>query len=657
MKSIRKLFQPLLFILLTSLLTGGVLFFFEHSQKTEVSGNEGGHPTPKKELAASETGETLAYKNETVYVVLDPEGRVIEQSIVNRIYHCDSEEAGMIKDYGSYQKISNMTSGAEPVLQDNMVLWDSELLSDGDIYYEGITGKSLPVDFKIDYYLDGETIEAAALAGKSGELQIVIKVKNNLAVEGAVAYRDYHGKSAQKQDVNYIPLLVQGTYTADLNRFSDIEAGDGVGIVTGQNMNISFMAFPYPEAEIVLTMRGEDIELNQIMMVIIPQLPPIPEVDMEDDLVELIDGISAVSEGLTELHDGADQIYQGFNQFRNESKNMLSEMEPLVSLIEEFAGLIDETVSNIDEYMPEDLEEMLRQIEELLEQLDELPDPAAVSGEILSIKRRIEKLEEQNSSLGRDGAELSSTSALVASEAHKLIAENEEGSELYELGRLLLTREEQINRVVAGSGVLARDLTGLHETAAALQSTWDETFMQKLVELLDNREDAGKRLEQMLDHLRSFYEALLEFGEHIDDISGLYAKAEEIFEKLNMLPGALDELVGAQKMIRDGIGEINVRGILEMKKGLVDGVNEIRFGKAKVDLMRSLADGYRSHADNENNVRSSVQFILQTETIERQETETPDFSEKENEQSAMEKAWYINLWSRFLDLFASFYLS
>ena len=150
---------------------------------------------------------------------------------------------------------------------------------------------------------------------------------------------------------------------------------------------------------------------------------------------------------------------------------------------------------------------------------------------------------------------------------------------------------------------------------------------------------------------------LLEFGEHIDDISGLYAKAEEIFEKLNMLPGALDELVGAQKMIRDGIGEINVRGILEMKKGLVDGVNEIRFGKAKVDLMRSLADGYRSHADNENNVRSSVQFILQTETIERQETETPDFSEKENEQSAMEKAWYINLWSRFLDLFASFSLS
>ena len=75
-----------------------MLFFFEHSQETEGSVNEGGHPIPEKELAASETGEALAYKNETVYVVLDPEGRVIEQSIVNRIYHCDSEEAGMIKD-------------------------------------------------------------------------------------------------------------------------------------------------------------------------------------------------------------------------------------------------------------------------------------------------------------------------------------------------------------------------------------------------------------------------------------------------------------------------------------------------------------------------------------------------------------------------------
>ncbi len=535
MKRTKKVIQPLLFILISSLLTGVSLFILVSAPNAEVGSNETERPLPEQELTAAETGAALAYKNETVYVVLDPEGKVVDQRIVNRIYRCQDEKAEKIKDYGSYTAISNMTSDAEPVLQDSIVLWDSELLQEGDIYYEGITGKSLPVDFQIDYYLDGKSIEAAALAGRSGKLQIAIKVRNNLAVEGAVTYRDYHGENTQQKDTNYIPLLVQGTYTADLNRFSEIEVTDGTGIVTGQNMSISFMAFPYPEAEIVLSMQGEEIELNQIMLVIIPQLPPIPEVDMEDDLVELIDGISAVSEGLTGLHDGADQIYQGLDQFRNKSNEMLSKIEPLLSLIEELPRFLDE-------YLPDYSEDIRLRLEELQEYFDKLPGPEELPGEL----------------------------------------------------------PEQLN---------------------------------------------------------SYIETIIELTEQIDDLDKHYSEAEETFEQLAMLPEALNELADGQKMIRDGIEEINSRGIMEMEKGLIDGVNEIRFGKAKVELMRSLADGYRSHADNKNNLESSVQFILQTETIERHESEMTDSRKKENERGSTEKAWYINLWSRFLDLFASLSLS
>ena len=266
MKKIKRIIKPLLFVLLSSLLAGAALFFLpDLGEKGDP--DRGSAAPPAQELAGKAGGEALAYKNESVYVVLDPEGRVIDQRIVNRIYRSQNEAAAQIKDYGDYRSINNMTSEAAPMVKDNMILWDSNLLREGDIFYEGVTDKELPVTFQIEYYLEGKKIKPAALPGKSGRLRIVIKMKNNLAADGAVTYRDYHGKIARKQDDNYVPLLVQGTYTADLNRFSDI-AADGAGIITGQYVNVSFMAFPTPRR------RYDDdwksIELNQIMLMILP---------------------------------------------------------------------------------------------------------------------------------------------------------------------------------------------------------------------------------------------------------------------------------------------------------------------------------------------------------------------------------------------------
>ena len=156
-----------------------------------------------------------------------------------------------------------------------------------------------------------------------------------------------------------------------------------------------------------------------------------------------------------------------------------------------------------------------------------------------------------------------------------------------------------------------------------------------------------------LQELTPYLEAVKRFTERFDDLEQYFTDAEEIFEQLAALPEALNQLADGQKAIRDGIGEINNRGIMEMKKGLIDGINENRYGQAKIDLMRSLAEGYKSHADNENNIRSSVQFILQTESVDRQNrsAEEEDFLEGDNGPDSKEKSWYWNLWSRFLDLF------
>ncbi len=567
MKNIRKVTRPLLFIILSSLLAGVLLFFFISTPDAEEELPHETAPLPGESPLNGETGSAPAYKNETVYVMLNPDGRVVDQRIVNRIYRSKDEEAGMVKDYGEYLDISNMTSETAPVVQDNIILWDSGLLQEGDIYYEGSTDKSLPVDFKIEYYLDGEKIEASALTGKSGDLRIIITMKNNLEIHDAVSYRNYYGGTAHRNDVNYVPLLVQGTYTADLNRFSDIEATDGAGIITGQNVNISFMAFPYPEAEIVLSMHGEDIELSPIMLIILPQLPPIPDIDMEDDLLEMLDGIIAIEEGLAAIYEGVDEIYGGLDQFRNKSNEMLSEIEPLLSIIEELPGFLDEYLRGN--------EELLSQVEKLLEYIKNLPGGTP---EMPGIPEELPELPDE--------------------------------------------------------------IPGLPE-------------LPEFPGLPDQIPDLPDLSPEQLEQLISYLETARDFVDQFDDFEQYFSDAEETFEQLAMLPEALNQLADGQKAIRDGLGEINSRGIMEMKKGLIGGVNESRYGKAKIELMRSLVDGYRSHADNENNRTSSVQFILQTENGEQNKTGEKDPGGNNGEQSTPKKAWYINLWTKFLDLFTA----
>ena len=86
-------------------------------------------------------GEALAYKNESVYVVLDPEGRVIDRGSSTDLPE-PNEAAAQIKDYGDYRSINNMTSEAAPMVKDNMILWDSNLLRRAIFTMRGLLTKS-----------------------------------------------------------------------------------------------------------------------------------------------------------------------------------------------------------------------------------------------------------------------------------------------------------------------------------------------------------------------------------------------------------------------------------------------------------------------------------------------------------------------------------
>jgi len=113
-------------------------------------------------------------KNETVYVNLSADGKV-QSEIVTDWLHTDTAET-YIDDISDLKDIENVKSNTEPQKgKDNSLRWN---MPTTDLYYRGSTDKELPINFDITYYLDGKETTAKKIAGKSGQVKMVVTINN-----------------------------------------------------------------------------------------------------------------------------------------------------------------------------------------------------------------------------------------------------------------------------------------------------------------------------------------------------------------------------------------------------------------------------------------------------------------------------------------------
>lgn len=642
---IYKLVRPIILLLVAFLALGTSVYCL--AVKPEVTSDNRymfvSATAEEAEINLSQ-GETLAIKNETVYVLLDHNGSVIDQRIINRVYGQKNPEASLIVDYGRYLAVENMISEATPLFEEDRLIWENALIGENDLYYEGTIEKDLPVSITISYYLDGEPISASALAGKSGRLDLVIHCQNNLIYDKPISYYGYEGDLVTVDDLNYVPLLVQGALTVDLNRFSDIDIEEGLTVVTGQSAIINFMIFPYPEAEISIGMDVEDAELDIITFIVTPRVPALPDIDIEEDLIKMLEGMSLFSAGLKELSFGVEQLLQGLTRFQTESNRMTGETAELAVLIETFREQIGNYKSITDDINPEEIALAANTLLALLEAIDQAPDPAAITGGIDAVTNHTADLAKQTEQFNISLSTLDNSGNLFKSEASRLIAENEPGSRLYELGILLLTREEELEIILAEREAANRSLNQLRGAVEALENEWIEGYLPELqpLEYLSLIDPANS--PELLNQLSVISAELSGMESYYSKIDEFLSQSDKMLAELLQLPAALDEMVKGQTQIRDGLNELNESGIMAMEKGLIDGINESRFGKAKIELMHRLAADYRSYADNEHNRLSEVQFIMQTAKVEMK---APG-SEQANQEEITTKE---TLWSRLINIF------
>jgi putative membrane protein len=640
-----KYYLPLALII-SAMLSLSAAGYYMHTEQDDLT--EGTYkPTfPAESSERQAVGVTPAVKNETVYVMLNHQGNMTDQRIVNRIYDKADPDAGLIADYGNYLFFENMTAADTPQVEENRLLWPADALGVDDLYYEGKVDKPLPVEIEILYYLDGEEVTPEYLAGKSGRLELVFNFTNLLSYNEPLEYTDYAGNQAQKDDQNSVPLLVQGTIEVDLQMFSEIDPGPGLTLVMGQAASINFMAFPYPEETVKLSMVGEKIELDRITFMVAPQLPPLPDLDIEDALVQMLEGMQLFSEGFGELSRGAGQVLQGLDRINEESDRLISSADGYEEIIASYLDDRQEYLLMLETLNSGELAEALEQLQILLDQVETAPDPAAATKELSDAISEAEELNRRLKELDSTLAELNSSSQEIKNYANTLMEENQSGTPLHELGAALLTRETQIAGALVASTEAGQNLDNLSSSLTTLQGDWTDNYLPGL-EVLAELGALSESLE-LIERLNTLSSELANMKDYMSEIDVIIAEAGSMLENLENLPNALEQLANGQARLTEGLEELSSGGFAAMEQGLIEGINEARAGKAKLELMRKLADDYRSYADNENNRLSEVRFIIQTprliaETGANETGETPSVEE--------ENYWADQLWNKFTGLF------
>lgn len=131
--------------------------------------------TPSPTAAPTAAPDTEAPdKTETVYVKAAADGTVREISVETVLKNPGGGQE--IADVSTLREIRN-TQGDEEFTQNGQtLLWQNH---GEDIYYKGTSDAPLPLTVRISYRLDGQPIEPAALAGRSGRVSIRFDYENH----------------------------------------------------------------------------------------------------------------------------------------------------------------------------------------------------------------------------------------------------------------------------------------------------------------------------------------------------------------------------------------------------------------------------------------------------------------------------------------------
>jgi len=221
--------------------------------------------------------------DEAYYATLDYYGALSEGSVVKsyRIY-----TPGEIVDYGTYDRVENLTDGAAPDVADGVVRFTPEAGSDR-FYFEGKTAQpydDLPWTISLSYRLNGVPTPAEELAGEKGLVEICLDVLPNQA--------------APEYTRTNLVLTAATAFNAD--DILSLEAEGGQVQLVGNLRAVLFAVLPGEERHFVIRVGTEDFTFSGMAFLAVPatlaQLDQIA--DLKEAKEEGEDSLDAISDSL-----------------------------------------------------------------------------------------------------------------------------------------------------------------------------------------------------------------------------------------------------------------------------------------------------------------------------------------------------------------------
>lgn len=262
-----------------------------------------------------EKEEAELSKDETVYVFTEADGKVNNIIVSDRLKNFAG--ADKIADKSELSNIENV-KGNESFSKDGGNLsWNA---GGKDIYYRGSTEKALPVDMKISYTLDGKSVSASEIVGKSGKLTIRFDYKNTTNIPFAAAtVMILDGEIFEHVTVENGREMSDGSRTAVIGvsfpNLKDILGVDPEKLRLSEYVEIS--------ADV------KNFEMTNTFTIITSE--PFSNLNTEafDTSDGLSDSISQLESGMNELIIGSSELAGGLDELLDKSGELVSGVEKL----------------------------------------------------------------------------------------------------------------------------------------------------------------------------------------------------------------------------------------------------------------------------------------------------------------------------------------
>lgn len=564
-------------------------------------------------------------KEETVYSKLDLTGSSYNVIVNNHLKNDSSDK--LINDLSDLINIENVNGDEKFEQNGNSLVWSA---NGSDIYYQGESQKELPIECSVKYELDGTSISAKDLVGKSGKVKITIEYKN----------KDEHIVNINgKSEKLYTPFVaVCGTIVDNKNN-RNIAITNGKVIDDGTKTFVVGMCFPGLQESlniskdkvnipncIEISMDATDFELNNVATFVTPKV-------LEDSDTKLFDKLDDVYSKVNTLQSSSKQIENGANSLKDGAVTYSQKSKEFNSAIKQVSTGVSSASSNYSK-IDSGISSLNKNSKTLENGAKSVNDGAkAVNTNLKTVSEKLGEIQKGTKDLQSGEKQLSDGLDEIIAGVNG-IKGSDNSTKIAELEKLVKTNNSTIKNLKNANASLNSQLNSLNNTSSSNSNTsstskGNVTELRKSIKeqisannsLITLLETNNKATNETISTLKKTdTSAITELSKGLnslkkgvrdvkDGTNSIYSAQSALKSGVDTLASKTDELVKGTSSLYNGCAEVAKgtktlnSGSSEMKNGL-DTLNAGTTGLSNANDL--LLDGANALANASTTLASGI---------------------------------------------------